>query len=241
MKTKILTLSILSITVLWSFVSAWEISLEPSHWKYSPGCMLWIDVVMDPEWKQISATDIVIESSMKFIKFEPTKVFPYFFPAKTIENIVHIVWFTSWPSQRISEKWVIWKIYFKPQNKSDLDWSIKFYFKKIWDTTDTNLSIKWWIDVLQETRNWFYTFDGTNCDYPEETTIKEAWNINFNTALRQTIKKVEKDFDKANREHRAAELQKSRENNKIYILSIFIVVFILATYFKISKWRWKKK
>lgn len=241
MKTKILTLSILSITVIWSFVSAWEISLEPSHWKYSPGCMLWIDIVMDPEWKQISATDIVIESSMKFIKFEPTQVFPYFFPPKTIENIVHIVWFTSWPSQRISEKWVIWKIYFKPQNKSDIDWSIKFYFKKIWDTTDTNLSIKWWIDVLQDTRNWFYTFDWTNCDYPEETTIKEASNINFDTALRQTIKKVEKDFDKVNREHRAAELQKSRENNKIYILSIFIVVFILATYFKISKWRWKKK
>ena len=136
MKNKIvLTLSILSFIAISSFANAWDISLEPSHWKYSPWCMLWIDIVVDPKWQQISATDIVIESSMKFVKFEPTTLLPYFFPPKIIDNIVHIVWFTSWPSQRTSEKWVIWKIFFKPQNKSDLDWSIKFYFKKKWDTT----------------------------------------------------------------------------------------------------------
>ncbi|MFZ2150976.1 MAG: hypothetical protein WAZ12_03335 [Candidatus Absconditicoccaceae bacterium] len=241
MKIKILILSILSFVAISSFVSAGEISLEPSHGKYSPGCMLGIDIVIDPEGKQISATDIVVESSMKFVKFEPTQVFPYFFPPKIIENIVHIVGFTSGPSQRVSKKGVIGKIFFKPQNKSDLDGSIKFYFKKKGNTTDTNLSIKGGIDVLEDIRNGFYTFDGISCDYPQETTIQEASNINFDNALRQTIKKVEKDFDKTNREHKAAELQKSREDNKTYIISIFIVVFVLATYFKISKGRSKKK
>lgn len=241
MKIKILTLSILSFILMFWVIHAWEISLEPSHWKYSPWCMLWIDIVINPEWEKISATDIIIESSMKFVKFEPTQVFPYFFPPKIIDNIVHIVWFTAWPSQRVSEKWVIWKIFFKPQNEFDLDWSIKFYFKSTWNTTDTNLSIKWWIDVLEDTRNWFYTFDGTSCDYPQETTIQEASNINFDAALKQTIKKVEKYSDKINREHRLAELQKSRKDNKTYIISLFVIIIILVVYFKISKWKSKKK
>lgn len=235
MKEKILALSILSILTLSSFANAWELLLEPSNWKYSPWCMIWIDIVMDPEWKEISATDIVIESSMKFIKFEATEVFPYFFPPKTIWNMVHIVWFTSWPSQWIKEKWVIWKIYFKPLNKSDLDWSIKFFIKKKWDTTDSNMSIWWWIDVLEDTRNWFYTFDWDDCTYPEEeiieiqeTTTKE----NFEKSLDKTIQKVEK-------EHRSETLKQSRENNKSYIIWLFIIVILLAIYFKVFKWNKK--
>ncbi|MCF7834683.1 hypothetical protein K9M48_01320 [Candidatus Gracilibacteria bacterium] len=231
MKEKILALSILSILTLSSFANAGELLLEPSNGKYSPGCMIGIDIVMDPEGKEISATDIVIESSMKFIKFEATEVFPYFFPPKTIGNMVHIVGFTSGPSQWIKEKGVIGKIYFKPLNKSDLDGSIKFFIKKKGDTTDSNMSIGGGIDVLEDTRNGFYTFDGDDCTYPEEeiieiqeTTTKE----NFEKSLDKTIQKVEK-------EHRSETLKQSRENNKSYIIGLFIIVILLAIYFKVFK------
>jgi hypothetical protein len=234
MKIKILILSILSMITIRSFANAWEILLQPSHWQYSPWCMLWIDIVMDPEWAQISATDIVIESSMQFIKFEPTSLFPYFLPTKITDNITHIVGFTSWPSQRVSQKWVVWKIFFKPQNKSDADWSIKFYIKAKWDTTDTNLSIWWWVDVLEDTRNWFYTFNWTNCDYPDEEIIPQESNVNFEESLNDTVDKIEK-------EHMADVYQKSREDNKSYIISLFIIIVILVAYFKIFKWKSKKK
>lgn len=242
MKTRSLILSTLIMIILSSFANAWELSLQPSDWKYSPWCMIWIDIAMDPKWEQISATDLVIESSMQFVKFEATKLFPYFFPPKTIDSIVHIVWFTSWPSQWINTKWIIWKIYFKQKNKSDLDWNIKFYFKKIWDTTDTNLSIGWWIDILQNTQNWFYTFNGTECDYPEkETIVQKTSNIDFEESLEQTMKKVEKDYVKAQRKNELKKLQKFLEGNKIYIISLFIVIIILVAYFKIFKWKFKKK
>jgi len=235
MKKEIMTLSILSMIAISSFVNAWELSLQPADGKYSSWCTLWIDIVMDPQWKEISATDIIIESSMQFVKFEPTQLFPYFLPPKTTDNITHIVWFTAlWKSQRINQKWIIWKIFLKPKNKSDRDWSIKFYFKKKWDTTDTNLSIWWWVDILQNTQNWFYTFDGANCDYPEDLTTQEQWNINFEDELNQTMKQIEKD-------HRSEQLQKFRNNNKYYIISIFITLIALLTYFKIFKWKSKKK
>lgn len=234
MKKGLLALSILSILTISSFANAGYLSLEPSNWKYSSWCTVWIDIMMDPKWEQISATDIIVESSMQFIKFEPTKLFPYFFPAKTIDNLVHIVWFTSWPSQRVNQAWVIWKIYFKPSSKTDSDWSIKFYIKKQWETTDTNLSIWWWIDVLNKAQNWFYTFDGTNCDYPDENIAQDSQEINFDKELEKTMGQIEKD-------HRAALLEQSREDNKYYIISLFIIVVILAAYTRKSKWRWKKK
>lgn len=226
-KTTILITTI--ITFILSFVEAWELLLEPWNKKFSPWCTIWIDIVMDPEWKAISATDIVIESSMKFIKFEPSGLFPYFLPTKTIDNIVHIVWFTTRPEQRIKEKWTIGKIFFKPKDKSDLDWTIKFYIKKKWDTTDTNMSIWWWVDVLEDTRNGFYTFDWTECNYPEEENIIETKTI----TLDKVIKEVEKD-------HKSSIYKKSREDNKSYIIWLFIIIIILALYFKIFKWKSKK-
>lgn len=228
-------LSIATILIVSSFVNAWEILLQPSNWKYSPWCMIGIDIIMDPEWVQISTTDIVIESSMKFIKFEPEQLLPYFFPPKVENGLVHIIGFTSWPNQRTGTKWALGKIFFKPKNKSDIDGSIKFYVKKKWDTTDTNLSIGWWVDVLEDTRNGFYTFNWDTCDYEEEEiiSIEESSNIDYEKWIEKTMKKVEK-------EHKSAKIQKSREENKSYIIWLFIIVVILAAYFSMSKWKSKQ-
>jgi len=239
MKTKLLMLSILSIITISSFANAWELSLEPSNWKYSPGCMVAIDIMMDPAWQQISATDIVLETSMQFVKFEPTDLFPYFYGPiidnKT--NIISIIWFTAlWPSQRVSKSWSIWKIYLKPKNKSDTDWSVKFYFKNKWNTTDTNLSIGWWVDVLESTRNWFYTFNWTDCDYPDQN--KE---INNQDILLEAEKQISITKDKIEKDHMSDVYHRSRDKNKTYIISLFVAIILLVLYFKIFKWKSKKK
>jgi len=239
---KFLILSISIFVLLISFSNAAELLLAPSNWKYAPWCIIWIDIIMDPDWAQISATDIIIESSMDFIKFEENDLFPYFLPPKITENIVHIVWFTAWPQQRIKEKWKIWKIFFKTKNISEIDWSIKFYIQKKWDTTDSNLSIWWWVDVLEDVRNWFYTFNWDECSYPN---IKENYNTEEikNTQekdfkkLKQEINKLEQKIEK---DHKASIYKKSREDNKSYIIWLFIIVVILAAYFSISKWKSKQ-
>jgi hypothetical protein len=243
MKFKILIISLLSTISIISFANASELLLKPSHWSFSPWCTIWVDIVADPEGKQISATDIVIESSMEFIKFEPTQLFPYFLPPKVLKNsnIVHIVWFTIQPSQRVKEKWTIWKIYFKPKNQSDKDGSIKFYFKKIWDTTDSNLSIAWWVDTLEDVRNWFYTFDWTTCEYPE---IKTTISNNEQDIINLT-KQIHKDHNAAIRQRKRAEtIQKIKtfwNDNKYYAIAPLIIIIVLITYIKVRKWKSSKK
>ena len=214
MKIKILIIYLLSSISLISFTNASELLLKPSHWSFAPWCTIWDDIVLNPEGKQISATDIVVESSMEFIKFEPTQLFPYFFPPKVFKNtnIVHIVWFTIQPSQRVKEKWIIWKIYFKPKNQSDKDGSIKFYFKKTWDTTDSNLSIAWWVDTLEDVRNWFYTFEWTDCDNYEQDNKNLENRI---LTLEEQMMKAEQDIlnlkKQMEKDHNAAIRQIKRD------------------------------
>lgn len=234
MKTikKISILFTIILSSIISFSDASELSLQPTNWSYSPWCMLWIDIVMDPNWEAISASDIILESSMEFIKFEPTKLFPYFFPARTSGNVTHIIWFTAlWPSQRIKEWWIIWKVYFKPKDKLNKDWLIRFVFKWKWDTTDTNLSLWWGIDSLEkQPQDWLYKFNWTNCEYLEE----DIDNLDFSEWVHQIANKITKD-------HNNQLLSQSRENNKSYIISLFILIVIIVIYFKVSKWKSKKK
>ncbi len=244
MKFKILIISLLSTISIISFANASELLLKPSHWSFSPWCTIWVDIVVDPEGKQISATDIVIESSMEFIKFEPTQLFPYFLPPKVLKasNIVHIVWFTIQPSQRVKEKWTIWKIYFKPSNTSDKDGSIKFYFKKTWDTTDSNLSIAWWIDTLEDVRNWFYTFEWSDCEYPQLNTTKI---LNNEQKISNLEKQIEKEHNAAIRQIKRDEMiQKIKifwNDKKYYAIIPLIIIIILTTYIKLRKWKSSKK
>jgi hypothetical protein len=52
--------------------------------------------------KEISATDIIIESSLAFVDFVPSKMFPYFLPPKVSNNLLHLVGFTVDPKNRVT-------------------------------------------------------------------------------------------------------------------------------------------
>lgn len=128
--------SIVSITF------AGEIKLVPSTGDMGLGCLVPVQIWIDTDGKSVSATDIIMESSMEFVDFVPTAVFPYFLPPSVVSNTVHLIWFAVDPSQRVSSRSMIWTAYFNKTSSFDRDWAIRLYFTKSWDTIDSNHRIR---------------------------------------------------------------------------------------------------
>ncbi len=153
---KIITL--LTLSCLFSISMATEISFSPEKWEVANNCLVALDIMIDTDNKEIAASDIVIESSLDFVDFVPSKLFPYFLPPKVSNNLIHLVWFTVDPKNRVQGSWSIGTLYMQQKNTSDADGTLKLYFKKKWDTTDSNLSIAWWIDILDSVGSAYFTF-----------------------------------------------------------------------------------
>jgi hypothetical protein len=64
--------------------------------------MVAADIIVNTDNKDIAATDVMIESSLDFVDFVPSKMFPYFFPPKVGNGAIHIVGFTIDPNQRVN-------------------------------------------------------------------------------------------------------------------------------------------
>ena len=178
---------ILGIFIWWvllSTVSAAEIKLVPSTGSFGDGCTIPVEIWIDTDNKTISATDVMMESSMEFLDFIPTKVFPYFLPPTVMSNTVHLIWFAVEPTQRVSWRSLLWTVYFKKRTLSDRDWAIRLYFTNAWDTIDSNLSMPWWIDILDKVNSAYYTFDGTGgCIH--DISALSGWikNVSLEAAL----------------------------------------------------------
>lgn len=140
-------------------IAAWrEITFFPATGEMTQWCLVATDIVIDTENIDVAATDIVIESSLDFVDFVPSDMFPYFLPPKVMSWLVHIVWFTLDNNNRVNGKWSIGTLYMKQKNPTDKNGSVKLYFKKKWDTIDSNLSIAGGIDVLDTVWSAYYTF-----------------------------------------------------------------------------------
>jgi hypothetical protein len=74
-----------------SFGFATEITFSPATGDLAKGCLITADVMIDTDNQEISATDLIIESSLDFVDFVPSDMFPYFLPPKTKSNITHII------------------------------------------------------------------------------------------------------------------------------------------------------
>lgn len=175
-----------------SVSTAKEIRFSPDVWSIGKWCISATDIIIDTQKQEISATDIIIESNMEFVDFVPTSLFPYFLPSKTDGNIIHIVGFTTDPAHRVNASGSIWTLYMQQKNDSDSDGSLRLYFTHPWDTTDSNLSIAWGIDVLDSVGSAFYTFDGATACTHSAAEIK--WGISD-----MTIKDM---ADKITRDHK---------------------------------------
>ena len=241
---------IVSIVLLlcW-FVWAQSIYFEPQwDWVFWYDCMVPIDVYMDSNWYEISAIDLMMESSMDYVDFVPSDFVPYFFKPIIREDwLIHIVWFTVDPSERVNWKWKIWTLYFL-QKQWNIDWLVSLYFLWKWETIDTNLGIAWWIDVLKEVWQAYVKFskDLPSCKVEiVETSLDEenlqmgnmiTWwfaNLTYDEALENTVKTIDKKYWSLSSFN-------ILKNCVIWILLVFILLIIILLLLKKQKNKWNK-
>lgn len=154
-------IALLILTCLFSVSMATEITFSPEKGEVANNCLVALDIMINTDNNEIAASDVVIESSLDFVDFVPSKLFPYFLPPKVSNNLIHLVWFTVDPKNRVQGSWSMGTLYMQQKNASDADGALKLYFKKKWSTTDSNLSIAWWIDILDSVGSAYFTFTKT--------------------------------------------------------------------------------
>lgn len=248
---------------LW-FVWAQSISLIPEwDWNFWNGCMVPIDVYVDTAWQEISAMDLIIETSLEYKDFVSTDLFPYFFPPTVKSNwLIHIVWFTVDPSERVKESGKIGTLYFN-QKDWNIDWAVRLYFLEEGNTTDTNLNLAWGIDVLKDVWSAFVTFsdelepceivnagvdgnDNTLERVQDENVI--SWGFADKTqeeAFQETFEKIESN-EKINSNHDESVPQSMKNKVGIVILFILLLVVLLLLIknilsFEKESGKWKSK
>jgi len=188
-------------------------------------CTVAVDVTMDAMWKQVATTDIVLESSMKYLDFIPNKsMFAYYFPPIVRSNwLLHIVWFTVLPSQIITGSGSIWTLYYEANN-TDSDAAIKVYFLGTGNTTDTNLSFGW-VDQLQSVWQANFIIDQTPCLH--NAAVISGWFawLDYQDSLNNTINQLNWDYQKAR-------IMSFILSYGILILSILLIIIFVIVYRK---------
>lgn len=254
--------SIVSIVLGVWFVWAQSISLIPEWdgvlWK---NCLVPIDVYVDTNWYEIAAMDLMFETSLNFENFIATwETFQYFFPVVKSNNLFHIVGFSVDASERAKWLWKVGTLYFSPK-EGDIDWVVRLYFLEEWNTTDTNLSILWWIDVLKNVLGAFVSFSDEvesceNIDSEDESeeSVEESMdeqNIYYAHVLE------EDSLDSSYSEELATTMNKIDENSghkspidilkkNIWIIILLLLVIVVLLVNAILSFRkelskWKKK
>lgn len=204
--------------------TATEISFSPTDGNIGKGCLVATEIIIDAGDKEIAATDIIMETSLTFVDFVPSSLFPYFLPPKVEGNIIHLVGFNVDPDKRMTGKWSLWTLYMKQKNTSDANGSIKLYMNKAWDTTDSNLSVAWGVDVLDTVGIASYTFVDTGvCVHDAAEDIDGGIN---NKSLRMLLAKLDRD-----------QMIQRIFNRKTLIAFAWIIIIltILALYHRTSK------
>ncbi|EKD24980.1 MAG: hypothetical protein ACD_80C00142G0022 [uncultured bacterium (gcode 4)] len=214
--------------------AATEISFSPADWNIQNWCLVATDIIVDTSNNNIAATDIVIESSLEYVDFVPSKnIFPYFFSPQTGENTIHIIWFVSDPQNTVKWSGSVGRIFFRQKHPTDTDGAIKLYFAWKGETYDTNLSILWGIDVLEKVSNWYYRFDAVwSCEYSGGYGI--VWWFSHTSpeeSLNTTIKAIQ---------------QQQWINRflswKMLILYSFLLIILIIIFIYITQRKeWKKK
>ncbi len=224
-KIALFTMFILMIGV----TTATEINFFPDHGDIQKWCLIATDIFINAEWNPVAATDVVIETSLEYVDFVPSKeLFPNFFPPKIKSGAIHIVWFISNPSKTITWSGSIGKLFLKQKNPTDTDGVVRLYFAWKGKTHDSNLSILWWIDVLQNVGSWYYQLlDQWSCEYPADYNI--VWwfsHMSPEEALDNTM----------------TQIQNQELINKIFnwttlrsFLGLLIIMTVLFVYIK--KWK----
>ena len=241
--------SIVSIIWLWIwFVWAQSISFVPQWGSiFWNGCTVPIDVYINTNWQEISAVDLVMESSMDYVDFVPSDFVPYFFKPVVKGNwLIHVVWFTVDPSERLNWEWKMWTVYFSPR-QWDIDGVVRLYYLWEWETSDTNLSIAWWEDVLKDVWEASVKFsndlqpcihESGNGSAEENVQIENKidwWfaELTYDEVLENTVKTIDKKYWKTS-------FWQICSHRIIWIFLILILLIIILLLLKKEKNKWNK-
>lgn len=241
---------IVSIIWMWIwFVSAQSISLVPQWGSiFWNGCTVPIDVYINTNWQEISAIDLVMESSMDYVDFVPSDYVPYYLkPVVKKNGLIHIVWFTVDPSERIKWEWKMWTVYFS-QRQWDIDWVVRLYFLWEWETIDSNLSIAWWVDVLKDAWEASIKFsndlqscmvESNNGSFEKDIQVENKidwWfaDLTYDEVLENTINIIDK------KHWSTLVFWQFLRHNIVWMILLFILFIIILLLLKKEKNKWNK-
>lgn len=222
------------ITLMIGISTATEIRFAPDHWDIKKWCLVVTDIIINTDNAAVATTDIVLETSLEYVDFVPTKnLFPYFFPPKVKGDTIHIVWFIANPKNTVTGSGVIGKLFLKQKSPTDSDAVIKLFFAGQGKTYDSNLSILWWIDVLQNVGSWYYQLlDTASCEYPSDYIIV-GW---FAHKSAQSV------LDDITKQISYQEWLTRLFSWQTLVVCIWLLIFILFIFIKKHKrWKWKWK
>lgn len=222
------------ITMMIGISTATEIRFSPDSWDIKKWCLVATDIVVNTDNAAVAATDIVIETSLEYVDFVPTKnLFPYFFPPKIKGDTIHIVGFIANPKNIVTGSGVVGRLFLKQKSLTDSDAVIKLFFAGQGKTYDSNLSILWWIDVLQNVGSWYYhLLDTASCEYPSDYNIV-GWfaHMSAQLALNDIIKQISRQ-----------ELLAKLFTWKTFVSFTWLLLIIVISFIYIKKqkrWKWK--
>lgn len=221
---------VISMIAMISVSMATEIRFFPDSWEIQKWCLVAVDVMIDTSEQAIAATDVVIETSLEYVDFVPNKkLLPNFLPPKVSDYSIHIIWFVSNSKETVKGSGSIGTLFLKQKNTTDADGNLKLYFAWPGKTYDSNLSILWWIDILEKTGEGLYRFaENASCEYPIDYTI-EWWfaHMSADKALNKTIKKLQRQ-------------ERLTRRNILPWAMILIIITLLFIYRKRKHW-WEEK
>jgi hypothetical protein len=221
---KILMLSLLvGLFSLFSFSFAQNISFSV-EWESSFGnwCLVPIDIYVDTQEQEISALDLMMETSLVYKDFVPTSIFPYYLPPVVRSNgLLHIVGFTVDPAERVIWSGKIWTIYFE-QKSWFSDGTVRLYFLWEGNTTDSNLSKAGWIDVLKKVSDIYVTFssDLPVCEHAAAVLTWWFAGMTYQDSLNSTMQKI---YDKYGKLSFWMFLQ----NNIFFVITLLLLIIVV--------------
>lgn len=185
-------------------------------------CLVPIDVYVDTQGQEISALDLMMETSLVYKDFVPTLVFPYYLPPVVRSNwLLHIVGFTVDPAERFNGSEKIWTIYFE-QKPWFNDGTVRLYFLEEGNTTDTNLSKAGWIDVLKKVSDAYVTFssDLPACEHAAAVVTWWFAGMSYQDSLNSTMQKI---YDKYGKLSFWMFLQ----NNIFFVITLLLLIIVI--------------
>lgn len=187
--------------IFWTFgiTNAANFYISPEYKELTGKCETSIDIMIDSEWAEVAAADMVL-------LFNTWEITPLCFIPWDYLNIwwwmdidgdkikvtsYNYPWYAKW-------KWKFWTLIFRPFSTTKAT-TLYFDVKKLWlkeTAGDTNISRPWWWDILDKA--WFakYTFTSWSCNKIDESLLKNCKIYDNSGSMTTFIKEYKMEVDK---------------------------------------------